>query len=92
MAEEIQDIADDGTNDWMEVNGREVTGWKENGESIQRSKLRVDTRKWLMAKMKPKRYGDAINTDITSKGERIMVMPLELINKNDTSSGTIRNS
>jgi len=27
-------------------------------------------------------------TDITSKGERIIIMPAELINKNDTSSNT----
>lgn len=54
MAEEIVDIADDGSNDWMEREGHEVA----NGEHIQRSRLRVDTRKWLMAKMMPKKYGE----------------------------------
>lgn len=54
MAEEILDISDDGQNDWMEREGYTVG----NGEHIQRSRLRVDTRKWLMAKMMPKKYGD----------------------------------
>lgn len=60
MGEDLMDIADDGTNDWMEVRDDDgnVTGWKVNGEHIQRSKLRVDARKWMMSKLAPKRYGD----------------------------------
>ena len=61
FAEEILDISDDGTNDWMENFDKEgnAIGWKVNGESIQRSKLRVDSRKWLMSKFKVKKYGDS---------------------------------
>lgn len=61
-ADEILAIADDGSNDWMEQLDKdgEAKGWKENGEAIQRSKLRVDTRKWLASKLKPKKYGDKI--------------------------------
>jgi hypothetical protein len=40
-----------------------------NNEVVNRSKLRVDTRKWLMAKMKPKVYGDKV--DVTSDGKQI---------------------
>lgn len=61
--EEILDISDDGTNDWMEdsyMKGKSP-GWKVNGEAVQRSKLRVDTRKWLMSKLKPKKYGDSLD-------------------------------
>lgn len=65
MAEDILDIADDGTNDWMEINGRDVP----DQEAIQRSKLRVEARKWLMSKMKPKKYGDKV--DLTSDGKAI---------------------
>jgi len=50
-ADEMLDIADNGTNDWME---REGEGYKTNQEAIQRSRLRVDTRKWLVSKMLPK--------------------------------------
>jgi hypothetical protein len=71
MAEEILDISDDGQNDWMESNAKDNVGWKVNGEHIQRSRLRVDARKWLAAKMKPKKYGEQM--DLTSDGEKIVV-------------------
>lgn len=62
LVEEIMDIADDGTNDWMEQKDKEgaITSWRENGEAIQRSKLRVDTRKWIASKLKAKKYGDKL--------------------------------
>ncbi len=61
IIEEIIDIADDATNDYMK-HIDEKTGcesWKLNGEHIQRSRVRIDTRKWLAAKLVPKVYGDA---------------------------------
>lgn len=71
MAEELLDISDDGTNDFMEddYNKGRTPGYTVNGENIQRSKLRVDTRKWLMAKMKPRTYGDKL--DVVSDGEKL---------------------
>jgi len=66
MAEDILDIADNGTNDWMEANGDDNAGYRLNGEALQRSRLRVDTRKWHMSKMKPKKYGDKIQQEITA--------------------------
>lgn len=61
MADELVEIADDGTNDYVEKE-------RENGtkhvvfdaEHVQRSKLRVDTRKWLLSKALPKVYGDKL--------------------------------
>lgn len=69
MAEEILDIADDGTNDWMtmKIGGKETE--VPNNEVLQRSRLRVDTRKWIMSKMKPKKYGEKY--DVTSDGKAI---------------------
>jgi len=32
----------------------------EDKEDAQRAKLRIDTRKWLMSKMAPKKYGDKV--------------------------------
>jgi hypothetical protein len=57
--EDIYDIADDGTNDWNEVYDRDgnFIGWKENREAINRSRLRVDVRKWAASKKQPKKYG-----------------------------------
>lgn len=61
FGEEIIEIADDGTNDWVEKVRRDgsvvLLG---DHEHIQRSKLRVDARKWLMAKLDPKRWGEKI--------------------------------
>lgn len=51
-ADEIVDIADDGANDYM---GEDE---KYNGDAVARSKLRVDARKWVASKLKPKKYGD----------------------------------
>lgn len=65
-AEEILEIADDGTNDWMERQ-RETKGVRtvENAEAINRSRLRVDSRKWLMSKLAPKKYGDKIDHNVS---------------------------
>lgn len=62
MAEELLDIADDGSNDWMErkdADGENI-GWQFNGEAARRSQIRIDTRKWLLSKLAPKKYGDKV--------------------------------
>jgi hypothetical protein len=61
MAEEIIEIADDGLNDTYETEDGERT----NSDVIQRSRLRVDTRKWLMSKLAPKKYGDKVEQFIS---------------------------
>ncbi len=53
--DEMKDISDDSTNDYMT---KECGGIGLNPESIQRSKLRIDSRKWILAKLKPRKYGD----------------------------------
>jgi hypothetical protein len=55
MADEVVDISDDARNDFVE---REDASRVANQEHIQRSRLRVDTRKWLLSKCLPKIYGD----------------------------------
>lgn len=74
IADELLDIADDGSNDWMIREGKnEDPGWAANGEHIQRSRLRVDTRKWLLSKMLPKVFGDRLSAELTGKdGEPLM--------------------
>ena len=67
LAEDILDIADDGSNDFMTITKGDVSYEVENKEVTNRSRLRVDTRKWLMSKMKPKKYGDKL--DLTSDGK-----------------------
>jgi len=59
MFEEMFEIADDGRGDvTVTEDGREIVNW----ENIQRSKLRVDTRKWALAKMMPRKYGERLET------------------------------
>lgn len=50
---------------------------------MQRSRLRVDTRKFLMAKMKPKKYGDKV--DLTSGGEKIQPLLVKFVGDDDKS-------
>lgn len=38
-------------------------GYKLNGEHVQRSRLRIDARKWIAAKLKPKKYGERLGLD-----------------------------
>lgn len=69
MSEDILDIADDGSNDLMLIQKGSQVYEVENKEVTNRSRLRVDTRKWLMSKMKPKKYGEKV--DVTSDGKEI---------------------
>jgi hypothetical protein len=34
------------------------------GDSVQQDKLRIDTRKWIMAKRAPKKYGERVQQDV----------------------------
>lgn len=71
LAEEIVEIADDSSRDELPIyddSGEEI-GSKPNTEFINRSRLRVDTRKWVLSKLMAKKYGDKI--DVTSDGQRL---------------------
>ena len=65
LVDELLDIADDGSNDWMEKRNSsgEVAGWQENGEAIRRSQVRIEARKWIAARLRPKKYGDRLDVD-----------------------------
>ena len=57
LFDEAIEIADDASADWVETDdGKKVL----NHEHVQRSRLRVDTRKWAAGKLAPKRYGDKL--------------------------------
>ena len=62
LAEECLSIADDANNDWMQRTDKDgrSTGWVLNGEHVQRSKLRIETRLKLLAKFNPKKYGERV--------------------------------
>lgn len=55
LADEIIAISDDGYRDYVkDDDGREVV----DHDHIARARLRVDSRKWIASKLKPKKYGD----------------------------------
>lgn len=59
--EQILEIADDSSQDTIIVPiGEGIEVEKLNPEFVQRSRLRVDARKWVVAKLNPKKYGDKI--------------------------------
>ncbi len=67
LADELLEIADDATNDWMERFGKDgqSLGYFPDQDHINRSRLRVDTRKWIASKLKPKKYGERTETHLT---------------------------
>lgn len=77
MADELLEISDDAKNDWMERNADENEGWQANGEHMQRSRLRVDTRKWMLSKALPKIYGDKVTHEGTGEDGALVVQVLK---------------
>lgn len=62
IAQECLEIADDAKNDWMEKIGRDGTElYQLNGEHVQRSKLRIETRLKLLAKWNPRKWGEKVD-------------------------------
>lgn len=61
-AQQIIDIADDGHNDTYEDDEGHV---HVDTDVIARSKLRVDARKWVAAKLLPKKYGDKAAVEVS---------------------------
>ena len=51
LAEEILSIADNGSN--------------ADNVIVQRDRLRIDSRKWLLSKLQPKKYGDKLDVGVT---------------------------
>lgn len=64
--EQTMDIADEsGLDVKLDAKGRIQV----DGEVINRAKLRVDTRKWFLSRMDPKRFGDRATVENIHKGE-----------------------
>jgi hypothetical protein len=74
MLDEIIEIADDSSRDLKQVEiAPGVTAQQVDNEVVNRSRLRVEARKWAMSKLAPKKYGDKL--DLTSDGEKISTGP-----------------
>lgn len=58
LFDEILDIADESSNDtYVDANGIEKT----DQEVVARSRIRIDARKWMAGKLRPKVYGDKLD-------------------------------
>lgn len=71
LTDEMLDIADNATNDYMEELGKDgqSKGYQLNGDHVRRSTLRIETRKWLASKLKPKRYGNNVSVAVKESKE-----------------------
>lgn len=88
MFDELEEIADDGSNDYMErENADGGTYTVTNTEHIQRSRLRVDVRKWYLSKVLPKKYGDKL--DLTSDNKALPTPLLHVIRHNNSDTESI---
>jgi hypothetical protein len=61
MADDMLVIADDSTKDYVERQNKDGSTYTAvDHDHIARARLRVDTRKWLLAKALPKLFGDKV--------------------------------
>ena len=77
FVDEMTDIADDGSNDYMEkiTQSGEITHVPDH-EHINRSRIRIDTRKWIAERMKPKKY---FKPDVSDSDEENTAEPVQVI-------------
>ncbi len=78
LAEEMLEIADHNDADTVVVYGADGKPKEvEDKEWTNRSRLRVDTRKWIASKLRPKKYGDKI--DVTTDDQPINKVTVEVV-------------
>lgn len=77
MADEMVEIADETRFDT--IRGEDDAADRPNTEWISRSRLRVDTRKWLLSKALPKIYGDKLEHTGADGGPIKHVHRVELV-------------
>jgi hypothetical protein len=82
LAQECLSIADDASNDWMEKFDKDgdAVGWQLNGDHVQRSKLRIETRLKLLAKWNPKKWGEKVDLNHGGQEGNPVVALLQQIN------------
>jgi hypothetical protein len=63
LVEEMISLSDDKSGDLLHTD----IGEQGNNANVTRSRLQVDTRKWIAAKLRPKKYGDKV--EVENSGE-----------------------
>lgn len=73
--DEIKELADkQGEDVYIDADGNK----RVDHNVIHRNKLQIDTRKWMLAKMEPKKYGDKV--DITTNNQSLNQKPAVELN------------
>lgn len=82
--DEIFSIADDGTNDWKPRYDKDggLIDYVPDQEAIQRSRVRIDARKWYASKMVPRIYGEKVDVGLDVTGD--LAELLKKASNNDT--------
>lgn len=73
--DQLIEIADDTSNDdiiRIDENGNEKRIC--NSEWINRSRLRIDTRKWLASKLAPKVYGERVSSEVSIVNDKTVAI------------------
>lgn len=71
LFEEIIEISDN-TEEGIVIETDDSGRTKEKkGDMTQHRRLKIDSRKWVVARMNPKKYGDRQHIDHTTKGESL---------------------
>ena len=84
LMDEVIEIADNNKNDWKILYNKDgsVKGIKADNEAIQRSRVRIDTRKWLASKLIPRIYGEHVDVTHGVTGE--LAEMLQKVSNQDT--------
>ena len=76
MENDLLEIADDTDRDYREgKNGQEIP----NKEVVLRSKIRIESRQWLMSRRDPKQWGDRSSVDVSAN--IMLLSPEERVQK-----------
>lgn len=82
--EQCLEIADDASTDFEVIDGVPQL----NREHVQRARLRIDTRRWMAGKLRPKVYGDKLDlTHANPDGTPISKIEVEFVNGPKISDG-----
>ena len=63
------------SGDFINEHGERVVDY----ENINRARLKIDARKWLMSKLHPRRYGDRVAADVTVRRDMRELSDSELL-------------
>lgn len=76
LADEIVSIADESELD-VKANGDVVF----DATAVARNRLRIDARKWVASKLKPKKYGDKL--DVEHSGETVSNVTVRFVSSDE---------